>query len=145
MANPQVKDAIGRVVMALHRTAHSLSGGRLGSSVMGMPVLFLTTTGRKSGEPRTTPLTYPVRDGDQIVLVASWGGDDRHPQWYRNLQADPKVTAKVDGQTRAYTARTATPEERADLWPRIVAAYKGYADYQKNTEREIPVVLLTPA
>lgn len=144
-AQQQVKDAVGRVVTAFHKTVHAVSGGRLGSNMFGMPVVMLTTTGRKSGMERTTPLTSPLREGDTIVLVASWGGDDRHPQWYRNLQENPKVKATIDNRTRDYIARTATDAEKAGLWPKVVASYKGYGDYQTRTSREIPLVLLDPA
>jgi deazaflavin-dependent oxidoreductase (nitroreductase family) len=133
------------VMNRTHRTIFDVSGGRVLNGAFGMPVVRLTTTGRRSGEPRHTMLTAPVRDGDRIVLVASFGGADRHPAWYLNLQANPEVTALMKGRTRTMVARTATPEERAELWPRIVRAYKGYDDYTKRTSREIPVVILEPA
>jgi deazaflavin-dependent oxidoreductase (nitroreductase family) len=139
-----VKDTIARVLTSFHHGLLRVSGGRAGSRVMGMPVVVLETTGRKSGEPRRTMLTAPVIDGDTVVLVASYGGDDRHPQWYRNLCADPNVTIERDGARTAYVARTATADEKAALWPRITKTYKGYAGYQKRTDRDIPVVLLTP-
>jgi len=107
----------------------------------GMPVLLLTTRGRTTGRPRTVPLTYFV-EGDGIVLVASYGGDDRHPGWYHNLCADPRVEVVQGRSRRALTARTATPEERARLWPTIVATYPGYARYQARTARPIPLVVL---
>ena len=109
-----------------------------------MPVVLLETVGRRSGEPRVTPLTAPVVDGDTVVLVASYGGDSRHPAWYLNLMTDPDVAITMNGVRREMRARTASPEEKADLWPRIVRAYRGYAAYQRRTDRDIPVVLLTP-
>ena len=140
------KDELGKAVNVLHRNLVRLSGGKVAGSIMGMPVVELTTTGRKSGQKRTSMLTSPVQDGDTVVLVASWGGDDRHPQWYLNLQADPDVEIRFrGGDVQRMRARTATAEERAELWPRITKRYGGYAQYQKNTEREIPVVLLEPA
>jgi deazaflavin-dependent oxidoreductase (nitroreductase family) len=109
-----------------------------------MPVVELVTTGRRSGKERSTMLAVPVVDGDRLVLVASFGGDDRHPAWYLNLQANPEVHATIAGSTRAMIARTATEEERAELWPRITSTFEGYARYQERTRRPIPVVILEP-
>ncbi|MDQ1713874.1 MAG: hypothetical protein QOE45_3324 [Frankiaceae bacterium] len=138
------KDTVFRGVNALHRSLVRASRGRVGGRLGGMPVVILETVGRKSGEPRRTMLTAPVVDGDTVVLVASYGGDSRHPAWYLNLTADPSVTIERDGRREPMTARTATAEEKAAYWPRIVASYRGYAGYQKRTDRDIPVVLLTP-
>lgn len=135
------KDRVARGVIALHRALYRLSGGRLAGRLAGMPVLLLTTLGRTTGRPRTVPLTY-FADGDAIVLVASYGGDERHPGWYRNLCADARVEV-VQGRARqTLIARTASPEERDRLWPRIVATYPGYARYQSRTSRRIPLVVL---
>ena len=139
-----LKDLLFRGINAFHPTLLKLTGGRVGRSLVGMPVVLLETVGRKSGEPRVVPLTAPVVDGDTVVLVASYGGDSRHPAWYHNLTAQPDVAITMNGERREMRARTATAEEKADLWPRIVKAYRGYAGYQKRTERDIPVVLLTP-
>jgi deazaflavin-dependent oxidoreductase (nitroreductase family) len=130
-----------------HRVIFKLSGGRLLSTAFGMPAVELTVTGRKSGQPRTTMLTAPILEDDRVVLVASKGGDDRNPDWFRNLVANPEVEVKVlrTGETRRLRARVASPDEKADLWPRIVAAYRGYAGYQQRTQRDIPVVILEPA
>jgi len=136
------KDRVARVVSAVHRGLYRLSGGRAAGRLAGMPVLLLTTRGRSSGRPRTVPLTY-FADGDAIVLVASYGGDDRHPGWYRNLCADARVEVTQGRSRRTLTARTATAAERDRLWPRIVATYPGYARYQRRTGRRIPLVLLT--
>jgi deazaflavin-dependent oxidoreductase (nitroreductase family) len=138
------KDALFRGITGLHRAVLRLSGGRVAGRLGGMPVVVLETIGRRSGEPRQTMLTAPVVDGDTVVLVASYGGDSRHPAWYLNLTADPAVTIERDGTRTPMTARTATAEEKAALWPRITDAYRGYAGYQKRTDRDIPVVLLTP-
>ncbi len=138
------KDLAARAITGFHRRLYTLSGGRIGDGIAGMPVVILTTTGRKSGQPRETMLTSPVQDGDTMVLVASYGGDDRHPQWYLNLQASPDVTVTAKGVTTPMSARVATAEEKAQLWDRITSAYRGYAGYQKRTDRDIPVVLLTP-
>ena len=140
-----VKDLIfNRLVNPFHRSVLRLTGGRVGGNLVGMPVVILETIGRKSGEARRTMLTAPVVDGDTVVLVASYGGDSRHPAWYLNLSANPDVSIEMNGATTAMTARTATADEKAALWPRIVKAYRGYAGYQKRTDRDIPVVLLTP-
>ena len=138
------KDIAARVITGFHRRLYSLSGGRLGDGIVGMPVLILTTTGRKSGKARETVLTTPVQEGETIVLVASYGGDDRHPQWFLNLRADPEVSVTKDGRTTPLRARVASAEEKARLWPAVVAAYKGYAGYQRRTDRDIPLVLLEP-
>ena len=120
------------------------SGGRLGAKFMGgAPVGLLTTTGRKSGAERTTPLIY-LADGERIVLVASLGGMPRNPLWYDNLAAQPEVAFETPQGKRRYRARTASSSEKAVLWPRLVAIYRSYADYQKRTDREIPVVVLEP-
>lgn len=138
------KDVLYRGINAFHRSVVRATRGRVGGSLAGMPVVILETTGRKSGEPRRTMLTAPVVDGDTVVLVASYGGDSRHPAWYLNLTANPDVAIEMNGRRRDMRARVATPEEKAELWPRIVRSYRGYAAYQKRTDREIPVVLLTP-
>ena len=102
-----------------------------------MPVVELHTVGRKSGRPRSTMLTSPLVEGDRIVLVASKGGDDRDPDWYQNLVAHPDIELTMAGECRAMSARPASAEEKADLWPRVVAAYKGYGAYQRRTVRDI--------
>jgi F420H(2)-dependent quinone reductase len=121
------------------------SGGRLGAKfVRGAPVGLLTTTGRKSGASRTTPLIY-LADGERIVLVASQGGMPRNPLWYDNLVAKPEVAFRTPRGERRYRARTADRTEKAALWPRLVAIYRDYDDYQKRTDRQIPVVVLDPS
>lgn len=128
-----------------HRALLKLSGGRIGWNAGSMPVLELTAKGRKSGHTRTVMLTTPYQRGDTIVIVASKGGDDRHPEWFLNLRDNPEVEVKMKGEPmRTMTARIATPEERAELWPLIAGKHTNYADYQKKTPREIPLVLLVP-
>ena len=139
-----LKDEVGKVVNVIHRSLVHATGGKVGGKVMGMPVVVLHHTGRTSGKARTSMLTAPIVDGDTVVLVASWGGDDRHPQWYRNITANPDVEIELHGQRRPMRARTASEGEKAGLWPRVVSAYKGYAGYQEKTEREIPLVILEP-
>jgi deazaflavin-dependent oxidoreductase (nitroreductase family) len=139
-----VKDLAARAINGLHRSVFRLSGGRLANRGFGMPVVELITTGRKSGKPRTTMLTSPVQDGDTWVLVASYGGDDRNPQWFLNLSDNPDVELRTGGEPRLMRARVASKTEKERLWPRVIEAYKGYAGYQRRTERDIPLVLLTP-
>ena len=139
-----VVDAGFKTMKRVHRAVLSLSGGRVAAFVFGMPVVELHTVGRRSGLPRTTMLTTPVLDGDRTVLVASRGGDRRHPDWYRNLVAHPDAELVVGGQRRPVRARTATADEKAELWPRVVAAYRGYARYQSRTARDIPIVICEP-
>jgi len=127
-----------------HHLVLRLSGGKVLNSAFGMPVVELHSIGRKSGISRTTMLTAPVVDGDRVVLVASKGGDDRHPDWYQNIMANPEIEVTISGERRRMRARTATSDEKAELWPRIVAAYKGYGGYQRRTERDIPVVICEP-
>jgi deazaflavin-dependent oxidoreductase (nitroreductase family) len=138
-------DVFFRGLNTVHRIVLKLSGGRLGWDVANMPVLELTTTGRKTGRSHTVVLTSPVRDGDAIVVVASRGGDNHHPAWFLNLRDNPAVDVAIGREPkRSMRARVADPDERARLWPQVVARYKGYGDYQTRTDREIPLVLLEP-
>jgi deazaflavin-dependent oxidoreductase (nitroreductase family) len=137
-------DTLTKSMNVGHRFIWKISGGRLLKSPFGMPAVELHTTGRKSGQRRTVILTAPILDEDRIVVIASKGGDDRHPDWYTNLVAQPDVEITRDGVTKPYRARTATPEEKAEMWPTVVQAYKGYAGYQKRTDRDIPVVICEP-
>ncbi len=134
-----------KTMNAVHRGLLAVSFGRIGWDAGSMPVLRLTTTGRKSGRPRSVMLTSPCRDGESIVIVASKGGEDEHPAWYLNLVAHPQVQVETKGRAaRTMVARVADAEERARLWPLVTAKYKNYAGYQRKTEREIPLVLLDP-
>jgi deazaflavin-dependent oxidoreductase (nitroreductase family) len=134
-------DAGFKVMNGVHRSLFAATGGRFPRTLLGMASVELRTIGRKSGQVRTTMLTSPVHDDTRVVLVASKGGDDRDPQWYRNLLANPDVEIFIDGSTRKMRARTASSEEKAALWPDIVAAYKWYDSYQKRADRDIPVVI----
>jgi deazaflavin-dependent oxidoreductase (nitroreductase family) len=129
--------AASRVNVRLYRWSHGRLGGRIGKA----PILLLTTRGRRSGAPSTTPLLY-LADGSELVVVASYGGHPRHPAWYLNLAAHPQVGVQIGGERFRAAARTATPEERARLWPRLVEMYGPYDSYQAKTSREIPVVVL---
>jgi deazaflavin-dependent oxidoreductase (nitroreductase family) len=143
-ARMKAKDAFYKVGTGIHRAVFNASKGRIFGNAFGMPLIELITTGRRSGKERSTMLAVPITDGDRLVLVASFGGDDRHPAWYLNLQANPEVRATIAGTTRTMIARTATEEERVELWPQITSRYQGYARYQERTERPIPVVILEP-
>ena len=135
-----------KTMNAIHRGVLAVSGGRLGWRAGGMPVVRLTTTGRKSGQRRTVMLTSPLQQGDGIVIVASRGGDDHHPAWFLNLRDQSDVEVAVGGQPKQrMRARVANPQERAAMWPQVTAKYKGYANYQTKTDREIPLVVLEPA
>ena len=135
--------AMVKVASASHRFWYARTGGRIGGRMNGMDVLLLTTRGRKSGKQRSTQLQY-VADGEGYVVVASNGGSDRHPAWWQNLRADAHATVQVKSVTRKVRAEAAPMEERERLWPRLVALYAGYAEYQQATSREIPIVLLRP-
>jgi F420H(2)-dependent quinone reductase len=136
-----VKDALFRVATGLHMSLYRRSGGKIGGRFSKQPMMLLTTTGRRSGQPRVTPLLC-IRDGDRFLAVASFGGDDRDPQWFKNLQANPEATIELEGETIAVRATVATAEEKKTLWPKVLAAYKGYDNYQRRTSRDIPVVIL---
>jgi len=129
----------------LHRALLRLTGGRLGSRLGAMPVIELTTRGRRTGAERTTLLTVAARVDDALVIVASRGGDDAHPAWYLNLVDDPHVHVGRPGEdARAMVARVAEEPERERLWPEVVQSYRGYAAYQRKTTRTIPLVILEP-
>lgn len=134
-------DVLMRTMNAGHRAILKVSGGRLLSRPFGMPTVELHTIGRRSGQRRSTLLTAPIHDNQRVILVASKGGDDRHPLWYLNLVANPDVELTIDGVTRQAMTRTATADEKQEMWPTIVAAYRGYAGYQRRTQRDIPVVV----
>ena len=135
-----------KTMNTLHRVILKASFGRLGWNAGSMPVLELTTVGRRSGQKRPVLLTSPIQEGDTVVVVASKGGEDTHPAWFLNLRDEPKVEVALGGAAKApYVARVADAEERARLWPIVESSYKGYAGYQRKTDREIPLVLLTPA
>ena len=138
------KDALYKVATRIHRALFNVSKGRILGKAFGMPVAELVTTGRKSGKERSTMFAVPSTDGDRLVLVASYVGDERHPAWYLNLQANPEVRVTMAGSNRTMLARLATEEERAELWPRITSVFEGYARYQGRTERPIPVIVLEP-
>jgi len=139
-------DLVLKGMNLLHRGIITVSFGKLGWSGAGMPMLELTTVGRKSGQPRSVMLSSPLQRGDDVVIVASRGGDDRHPAWFLNLRDDPHVQVAVGGAKRqSMVARIAEGEERSELWQQLSTRHTNYAGYQRKTDREIPVVVLSPA
>jgi deazaflavin-dependent oxidoreductase (nitroreductase family) len=127
-----------------HITVYRLSHGRIAGTRNGAPVLLLHHTGRKSGNHRVSPLIYIV-DGDDLVVVGSKGGSHKHPAWFLNLREMPETEVEVGGEKRRVKVRVASPEEKERLWPRAVEVYADYADYQRRTDRDIPLVILSPA
>ncbi len=131
-----------RLAAVVHTRIYRLTGGRVGGAIPGgATMLLLHTTGRKSGTKRTTPLVY-IADGDDLVVIASYGGSPKHPAWWLNLRAQPAATVQIGRDTFRVQAEEATGEERERLWARAVAAYSGYTGYQQKTSRRIPVVVL---
>jgi deazaflavin-dependent oxidoreductase (nitroreductase family) len=148
--HPLVARMIRKVSQAnvwIYRATAGRVGGtlRIGAAFpWGLPLMLLTTTGRKSGVTRTAPLLY-LEEGERVICVASQGGTVNDPLWYLNLQANPDCGVQIGARSRRMRARTATADERAALWPRLVAHYADFAAYQARTERVIPVVILDPA
>jgi F420H(2)-dependent quinone reductase len=132
--------------MGIHTALYRASGGRLGHTIPGVPgkMLLLDHVGAKSGTKRTSPLLY-VRDGDDVVVVASKGGFPKHPAWHHNLVANPDTTVQIGSHHLKVRARVAKPDERDRLWKLAVKAYRGYEDYAARSKgREIPLVILEP-
>ena len=127
--------------VAEHTRKYVETNGEDGHIWNGVPTLALTTTGRRSGKLHRTMLIYG-RDGDRYIVVASKGGADEHPQWYRNLQANPEVQVQVGAERFPARARTATGDERSRLWKLMAEIWPAYNQYQTKTSREIPVVIL---
>ena len=134
-----------RRLMGVHTFVYRASGGRLGHRVpgLGAPMLLLDHVGAKSGTNRTSPLLY-IPDGDTVAIIASKGGYPKSPGWFHNLRANPETTVQIGGERRPVRARVTEGEERRRLWDRAVELYPTYADYQRRTDREIPVVVLEP-
>lgn len=139
--NRQLLTFLSRLHVVLYRASGGRLGGRVGKTA---PVLLLTTTGRKSGKQRTTPLLYLEETG-QYAVIASVGGAPRHPAWYLNVRGNPAAAIQIGSRRLAVSAETASPAERERLWALATQMYPGYDDYQARTSREIPVVILTPA
>ena len=132
-----------RRLMGGHATVYRASHGLVGHRFPGPPMLLLDHVGAKSGTKRTSPLVY-MADGENVVLVASKGGYPKNPAWFHNLLAHPDTTVQIGSRRKAVRARVAKPAERKRLWPKVVKACSGYADYQRRTKREIPLVILEP-
>jgi F420H(2)-dependent quinone reductase len=138
-----MRDASVRRWSRLHAIVYQATGGMVGRRLVANPMLLLTTRGHRSGEEHTVPLLY-LADPPRLVIIASYGGRPDHPAWYRNLVTTPRVRVQIGRARREMMARTATAEERALWWPRVLDAYDGYRAYQSRTDREIPVVFLEP-
>lgn len=140
----RARNTIGRGAKKLHSSIYRASDGRVWGTMFGGPILLLNTTGRKSGQRRTTPLMY-ASDGEDFVLIASNGGAPYHPAWYLNLMANPDATVEVGDREVRVRAEEAHQEEKARLWQKMVEVYSGYDKYQKKTDREIPLLVLHPS
>ena len=146
MSNPLVDRSwsVLRHMVGGHTAVYRATRGLVGQHVPGAPpMLLLDHVGARSGKVRTTPLAY-LRDGENVVLVASKGGHPRNPAWFHNLMANPETTIQVGSERRAVRARVAEGEERERLWVEVVDLYGGYRDYQERTDRQIPLVVLEP-
>jgi deazaflavin-dependent oxidoreductase (nitroreductase family) len=126
-----------------HAGVYRATGGKLFGRMGKSPILLLNTVGRKTGRKRTTPLLY-VMDGEDFVIIASKGGAATHPAWYLNLRANPDATVEIGDREVQVEAGVADPEEKARLWQKMVEMYPTYDDYQRKTEREIPLLVLRP-
>jgi deazaflavin-dependent oxidoreductase (nitroreductase family) len=135
--------ALARGLGGLHRILYRASGGRIGGSVGGMSILLLTTTGRRTGKPRTNPLSFS-RDGPNLVVIASNGGMSWSPAWWLNLRDNPEAGVQIGRERRRVRARRSSPAEQARLWTEITSRTPAYLAYQRRTTRPIPVVILEP-
>lgn len=129
----------------MQTSVYELTGGRVWNKFLGAPVAILTTVGRKTGKTRKIPLLY-LKQGDNVIMTASKGGMSKLPVWYHNVVAAPSVQIQVGAEKKAYTMREATPEEEADLWPKLEQMYPDYREYRARTTdvRRIPVLIFTP-
>lgn len=148
------KPYVGKIIKTMSKVnvvVYRWTGGLLGSKwrvgsafPWGIPVLLLTSIGRKSGQPRTAPLIF-IEDGKDVIVVGSQGGLPKDPLWYKNLQANPECEVQIKRRKTRMRARTANSVERERLWPKLVAHYSDFASYETWTDRVIPVVILEPA
>jgi len=134
---------LGAWLRSAHSALYRASGGKIGNKTFGCETFLLTTTGAKTGKPRTAPLLY-LKDGKHFVIVASNGGSPAHPAWFVNLTKTPEATVQIGRDAMKVRARQANAQEKARLWPRLTKFYEGYEVYQSVTKREIPVVILEP-
>jgi len=142
--NEQLVTKVSKVIGGIHTALYRRSGGRMGGRMRGAPILLLTVTGRKTGQPRTAPLMYG-RDGDDYVLVASKGGAPKSPVWWVNLRSNPSAEIEVGAERHRVTAEEVRGEDRDRLWKLMAGIYPSYDSYQRKTTRVIPVVRLHPA
>jgi deazaflavin-dependent oxidoreductase (nitroreductase family) len=133
-----------KLASAIHVFVYRLTGGKVSGEIRGFRLLLLTTNGRKTGKTRTIPLGYFEHDGD-YVIIASNAGSDHHPAWFRNLSGEPRAIIQVKDRQIEVRAETARGDERSRLWTRLIEVAPGYANYAKQTNREIPLVILRPA
>lgn len=139
-----ISETLFQAGTATHAALYKMLGGRMmGAKDEPGGIVVITTTGRKTGKKRSRPLMH-LRDGDKIMVVASAGGDDNHPSWFLNMQANPEVTVQVGDQEATYRARTAEGSERDELYARFVAVHDTFAEYETKTDRVIPVVVMDP-
>ena len=136
-----MRDSTAKRLSTLHTSIYKASRGWIGKRFVDNDMLLLSSVGRRTGKTHTVPLLY-LRDDDDLVVIASWGGRDRHPEWYLNLLAQPRASVQVKRRRFDVTATTADSHRRSLLWPLVLDAYDGYRTYQERTEREIPVVIL---
>jgi deazaflavin-dependent oxidoreductase (nitroreductase family) len=132
--------SVVRSLAAINVWVYRLSGGHLMNAIDGRPVCLVTLTRRKSRRQATIPLMYTPH-GERVLLVASLGGAPQHPSWYHNLKANPRIILQLGRERRAMLAREAEPSERADLWPVVVSSFPSYADYQRKTQRQLPIMV----
>lgn len=137
-----MRDRTAKNLSTLHTVLYRMTRGRVGRRLVDNDMLLLSTTGRSNGKTHTVPLLY-LRDNGDLAVIASWGGRERHPEWYSNLISSPSAVVQIEGRRLAVEAKTADRERRARLWPRVLAAYDGYRVYQSRTDREIPIVILS--
>lgn len=141
----RVANVVIKAMTAANTWVYRLTGGRLGGKFLrGAPVCLLTTTGRRSGQPRTVALLY-LEDGRDVIVVASKGGMAKNPLWFANLEVHPDATLQVGNTERKVRASRVSEREKESLWPRLVAMYPDFDDYQGRTTRNIPVMRLSPA
>lgn len=140
----RVKPSTIRLIGRLHAWLWQLARGKLGNAFGRAPFMMLTTKGRKTGRLRTTPVLY-LEDGGDLIVVASFGGNDMHPAWYLNLERCPEAEVIVKGERRRLLAHIASPEEKKLIWPRLVKMYSNFDIYQQQTNREIPLLRLSEA
>jgi deazaflavin-dependent oxidoreductase (nitroreductase family) len=139
-------DLFFKVMNRVHRGLLKVSGGRIGWTLRNMPVLELTTIGRRSGNSRSVMLTSPHQENDRFVIVASKGGESTNPDWFLNLRKTPHVIVTMKGgRTCNMISRVASTKDRERLWPMVISKYGNYASYQETTDREIPLVIIEPA